>query len=206
MTHQPGISFSNSFLSPFNPPGGRTSNVRSKINMKKHHLPLLLAPTISILASCGPSVTSTESFYRPTVMQTFPPKEKDAHIPILGAIPREKHGMIGTMSFSSGKGTDFNNKCLVHNARKNGADAVIVFSQGSISAQVPFTMLGYTTYQPQTTYSNFSGSAYGTGGYARATGSGVSTTYAPVYNPGFSGVRTIVTTHTEAAFIKFYPK
>lgn len=29
MTHQPAISFSNSFLSPFNPPDGRTSNVRS---------------------------------------------------------------------------------------------------------------------------------------------------------------------------------
>src|SRR5690606_15030478 len=105
-----------------------------------------------LLVSCGASVQSSESYYRPTVMQTFPPKPKDAHIPILASMPKEKGGTIGIMEFSTNKGADFINKCLIHNARKNGGDAVIILAQGSSASQVPFTMPGYTTYQPQTTY------------------------------------------------------
>ena len=79
-----------------------------------------------LLVSCGASVQSSESYYRPTVMQTFPPKPKDAHIPILASMPKEKGGTIGIMEFSTNKGADFINKCLIHNARKNGGDAVII--------------------------------------------------------------------------------
>lgn len=48
MTRQPGISFSISFRSLFNRPGGRTSNVLPKQSMDKR-LPILAA----LMVSCG---------------------------------------------------------------------------------------------------------------------------------------------------------
>jgi hypothetical protein len=151
--------------------------------------------------SCA-SVTETEAFYRPTTLKSFTPKPKNHVIPILGAFPREPHDVIGVMAFTNGRGGDFTNKALQHNARKAGADAVVILRTGSETTQVPYTVPGYTTYQPVVTNSTYRANAYGSGGYASATGYGTSTTNVPVYTPGFSGVRNVTMESVEACMIR----
>ena len=163
-------------------------------------LPAVLGCFLAV--SCAPSMKETEAFYRPTTLQTYPPKPEGTAIPVLGAFPKQKGEIIGRMTFSHGHGADFTNKALQHNARKAGADAVVVLQTGSETSQVPYSVPGYTTYQPVTTNSTFRANAYGTEGYATATGYGTSTTNVPVYHPGFSGVRTVVRESIDACMIK----
>lgn len=162
------------------------------------------------ISSCA-TVSSTSEFYRPLTTETFSPKPKDHPIPILGAAPKQPYTVIGRLSFQSGHGNKFMMESIRYNARKNGADAAIMLDEQSHSEQHSYTVPGYTTTTPVTTYS--SGSAYGSAnyfgmdGYGYATssayGSGVSTTYVPQYHPGYTGVRTVTIQAIDALLIRY---
>lgn len=179
----------------------------------KKNTNLLIAvvlPFLAGLSGCA-MVSSSTQFYRPTTTEIFPEKPKDYKVPILAAPPKQKYEVIGRLSFSAGHGYGYMNKAIEYNARKAGADAVIMLDSSSSAQQYTYTVPGYTTTQPVTTYS--SGSAYGTsnyygsGGYgygsASAYGSSTSTTYVPVYQQGYTGVGTVVRHSIDAAMIVY---
>lgn len=87
---------------------------------------MLLPLTISaVLTGCA-SVAATSQFYFPVTTKIYPPKPKDAPIPILGKAPDERYKVIGRLAFSSDAGWQFMRDSMVYNARANGADAVIL--------------------------------------------------------------------------------
>jgi hypothetical protein len=165
---------------------------------------------LATLPSCE-TVSSTSQFYRPTTTQVYPPKSKDCPIPILGAAPKQKYEVIGRLSFSAGRGYGYMIKAIEYNARQAGADAAILVDSSSNTQQFTYRVPGYTTTQPVTTFSSGSayGSAdyYGAGGYGygsgSAYGSSTSTTYVPVYHPGYTGVGTVVRHSIDAMMIVF---
>ncbi len=78
-----------------------------------------------LLGGCA-SVSSTSDFYLPYTTEVFPPKAKDAPIPILGRAPKERYKAIGRLAFQSDLGWRFMRESMLYNARMNGADAVIL--------------------------------------------------------------------------------
>lgn len=161
---------------------------------------------IVMLTGCE-TVSSTSQFYRPFTTETYPPKPKDHPIPILGAQPKRKFTVLGRLAFSAGNGYGYMIRAIEYNARKVGADAAIMLDSNSSAEQYTYTVPGYTTYQPVTTYSTGHANAnyYGTGGYGygSAYGSGTSTTYVPQYHPGYTGVGTTVRHRIDALLIRF---
>lgn len=81
------------------------------------------------------------------------------------------YALIGYSSFNGG---DINSSSALRHGARVGADVVIVAQQysNSVSGTMPLTLP-----TSQTTYSNYSGNIYGSGGSANYYGSGTSTTY-----------------------------
>ncbi len=155
-----------------------------------------------IIAGCV-SVRDSEQFYHPITLQTYPPRPDNYPIPILAGPPKEKFEVIGRMSFSGGRGNQFMMDCLVYNARRVGADAVILASASTTAHPYSYNLPGYTAQQPVTTYTQATRMYYGSGGYAGyGTASGTSTSYVPVYHPGYSGVGTAFRTSVDAFMIR----
>jgi hypothetical protein len=163
-------------------------------------LQISIALAILLVGCATESITSTQKFYFPLSTRTYPPKPKDAKIPIIAAYPDRPYTAIGRMSFQSGHGWQWMLDAVRYNARLAGADAVVMDTANTTTHQYTYHVPGYTTYQPVTTYGN--ANYYGSGGsYGYATGT--STSYVPEYNPGYSGVGTVLVEHANAVMIKF---
>lgn len=79
------------------------------------------------LAGCA-SVSSTSQYYLSATTKIYPPKDKEAVIPILNQRPKEPYKVIGRLTFATDLGWSFLRKSMIYNARINGADAVILES------------------------------------------------------------------------------
>ena len=77
------------------------------------------------LSGCT-TVESTAIYYLPYSTKVYPPKAKDAPIPILGKAPKRAHTVIGRLAFSTDMGWKFLRESMLYNARMNGADAVVL--------------------------------------------------------------------------------
>lgn len=77
------------------------------------------------LSGCA-SVSSTSAYYLPYTTDVYPPKPKDAPIPILGKAPDRGYKTIGRLAFSTSQGWRFLRESMLYNARANGADAVLL--------------------------------------------------------------------------------
>ncbi len=77
------------------------------------------------LAGCE-TVPSTASYYRARPGADYPPKPKNAVIPILHGSPKRSHKVIGSLRIKTSKDWEFAKESMLFNARGNGADAVIV--------------------------------------------------------------------------------
>jgi len=83
------------------------------------------------------SVESTAVYYTPYSTETYPPKEKDAVIPIVGKPPTEPHQAIGELKFSSNRSYRWLKKSIEYNARRVGAD--LVYMRESSSEPAPYS-------------------------------------------------------------------
>lgn len=72
------------------------------------------------------TVSSTADFYLASTPEIYPPKPKDAPIPILGKSPDRPYKVIGRLRFEASRGWRFMRESMLYNARQNGADAVIL--------------------------------------------------------------------------------
>ncbi len=79
----------------------------------------------AFLAGCYP-LRETEAFYTATTDRIYPPLAKDAPVPIISEPPSWPHQVIGRFTMQSDRGYKFIQRALVHNARQQGADAVIL--------------------------------------------------------------------------------
>lgn len=86
---------------------------------------LFLLLCAAVLAGCQ-SMSSTEVYYTPTGTVSYVPLPKKAVVPVLSEPPAWSHKTIGRFVMESPRGYNFIYRALVHNARKNGADAVVL--------------------------------------------------------------------------------
>lgn len=157
---------------------------------------------MAFLTACV-SVRDSEQFYHPLTLRTYPAKPEKYSIPILAGPPKEKFEVIGRMSFSSGHGNKYMMECLRYNARRAGADAVILADSKTTEHPYSYYVPGYTTQQPVTSYSNASANFYGSGGFSGyGTAYGTSTSYVPVYHEGYSAQGVIFRTQIDAYMIR----
>jgi hypothetical protein len=114
----------------------------------KIHL-LLLVCALALLPAC---VSGTSKYYYPETTRVYPPKPKDFPIPLLKEAPARAYTRIGHMKFSKKTedacGEDFMIRAVEYNARRVGADAVIV-NESSVERK-EITRREPPTYSPPT--------------------------------------------------------
>lgn len=91
--------------------------------MGMHRWSILLA--CMALASCA-SLNDTAVFYTPVSQDAYPPLPKDALVPLLAKPPAWPHRVIGRFDMQTDRGAKFAQKALLFNARRQGADAVMM--------------------------------------------------------------------------------
>jgi len=68
----------------------------------------------------------TAVFYTPTSERFYPPRPKDADIPVVSEPPDWPHEVIGRFALQTDRGYRHVYRAMLHNARRQGADAVIL--------------------------------------------------------------------------------
>ncbi len=161
---------------------------------------LILLATIAVFLSGCASVESTSIYYVPYTVEQYPPKPKDAFIPIIGKPPDRPYKKIGRLAFSSTLGYRFMRRSIDYNARIHGADAVILKDVDSNTqvflTEVPprWDYIPYTSYYPAY-YQNRNG---------RTRAEFVPyTNWQPVFRPGYISPESITTTAIDAEMIVF---
>jgi hypothetical protein len=87
----------------------------------------------------------TEIFYRANSRRAFPPKPENTEVPVLSKAPLGSL-VIGRFQFSTLRGSRFAMEAAKHNARKAGADALLL-------KEFRDWVQPYSYYQPPTWYS-----------------------------------------------------
>jgi len=170
--------------------------------MNQVYSKFLLMAMVSALAGCA-AVSSTAQFYFPVTTDVFPPKPKDAPIPILGKAPDKPHRVIGRLAFRSDLGWKFMRESMLYNARANGADAVILRKADS-KEQVNFTEV-----PARMDWIPVPGPVVAVNGGGKKNGHGNTTYvsypyYMPVFQPGYvrRWVQTIIGIDAEMIVMK----
>lgn len=152
--------------------------------MAKFSTFLLAVFAIAFVSGCA-SVKDTAQYYVSYTTKTFPPKPKDAPIPILGKKPKQPHEVIGRLAFESPWGWKFLRKSMEYNARVNGADAVVLKDESTRTETVVQDVPPQIEYVPVTTWV-WSGN--GRNGNCQSY---PVTTYVPVFRPGYTQVSEV---------------
>lgn len=143
---------------------------------------------LGFLSGCA-SVKSTEQYYIPYTMKTYPPKPPDAFIPIVGKPPREGYVTIGRLAFQSYNGWNFMRKSMIYNAQIHGADAVVLKDVSSNTQTAFYQVPPQFNYVPVT------------GTYCKNGKSYTYTNFIPVYQPGYLQPYTSTITAIDAEMI-----
>ncbi len=80
----------------------------------------------TVLVFSGCSIQRTSRHYFPLVAHTYPAKPSTVQVPILDKPPKQHYLPIGKMNFETDNGMGFIYQSMQYNARKHGADAVIL--------------------------------------------------------------------------------
>jgi len=180
----------------------------SKVSMTKfatHRLlPLLFFATV--VSGCQ-SVSSTTQFYRPTTAQVYPSKTKDYEVPIFAKPPDRPYTVIGRLRFTANSNYNFMIRAIQYNTRIHGGDAAIMLHEDTEQRPYNYYVPGYTSYFPVTTYSagvaNTKYCGPGNPGSRSEYGTSTSTTYIPVFNPGYMSVGMLTLHSIDASIIRY---
>jgi hypothetical protein len=151
------------------------------------------------LIGCA-SVESTAIYYTSYTLDQYPPKPKDAFIPVIGKAPDRPFRKIGRLAFSSDLGYRFMRQSIDYNARQNGADAVILHDVDSITQTFLTEVPPSWDYVPVTSYNTYDVDGCRGGGYG---GVQPVTNWVPVFQPGYIQPTTVTTTTIDAEMIVF---
>ena len=155
-------------------------------------LSLIPALTVLLLLPGCVSVKSTAVFYTPSTNVVYPPKPKDAVIPVMNQPPPLSYAEIGRFSFQSDLGYPFMMRAIQYNARRVGADAVLI--KDSRSWTIPYLYSVPPTLGWIPVGGWYGGGCGGWYGGAAAV---------PVWYPGYSGVSYDTFTGIDARMIIF---
>jgi len=146
-----------------------------------------VAVAMVLLQACA-SVSSTAVFYQPTTANYYPPKPSNAIIPILNAPPVRPYFEIGRFAFQTTLGYPFAINSVIYNARRAGADAVIVKNCQNWSVPYSYVVPPTVGYVPVGGYGGYSGYGGRYGGRCRGWGGGYyGGGVVPVVYPGYAG-------------------
>ena len=162
---------------------------------------ILLGVFAVACVGCG-SVYQTEKYYHPAPGVAYAPKPQGTEIPILHEFPKKPHEVIGTFGFDSSEGVGFVYAALAHNARKAGADAVVITKvEGKTTTRLEINP-GFTYYRPAVTTSTVQTTYDRAGDFETRTSRATSTANVPIHVPGSVEPRSVTIDRTEAVMIK----
>jgi hypothetical protein len=176
--------------------------------MLKSGLPrVLLALVFATVVSGCQSVSSTTQFYRPVTAQVYPSKPKNYDAPIFAKAPDRPYRVIGRLRFTANSGYNFMIRAIQYNTRIHGGDAAIMLHEDTEQRPYNYYVPGYTSYYPVTTYSagvaNTKYCGPGSPGSRSEYGTSTSTTYIPVFNPGYMSVGMLTLHSIDASIIRY---
>ncbi len=129
--------------------------------------------SIALWMSGCASVRSTAQFYIPTTTKRYPPKAKDAEVPLYGKAPDKPYSTIGKLVFESDQGWRFLRKSMEYNARIHGADAIYL-KNTRVREQMRYVEVPpQTDWVPYPVYYRSNGQIYSR------------TNWLPVFRPGY---------------------
>ena len=150
--------------------------------MKRIHLQLI-SGLMLLLSGCA-SVSSTAVFYQPTTANYYPPKPSTVVIPMLNTPPTRPYFEIGRFAFQTTLGYPFAINSVIYNARRAGADAVIIKNCQNWSVPYSYVVPPTVGYVPVGGGGWYGGRCGWGGGWGGGYyGGGV----VPVVYPGYAG-------------------
>ena len=155
---------------------------------------LLTGALILLIPGCV-SVKSTAVFYVPSTNAVYPPKPSSAVIPVMSSPPSRPYSEIGRLSCQSDLAYPFMMRAVEYNARRAGADAVII--KECRSWTIPYLY----SVPPSLAWIPVGGGWYG----GRCGGWYGGAAAVPVWYPGYSGVSYDTFTGLDARMIVFRP-
>jgi len=151
------------------------------------------------LALCGcASLEETAVFYTPSSPDYYPPWPKDTQLPLLGEPPPWRSRVIGTFDMETDRGPKFARKALLFNARRQGADAVVM-------RHLKYDVRRNYNYIPPR-WDNVPVTNYWNQWVQNNKGKWVNvpqpyTTFIPIYRPGRVVVDDVLWTHVRADMV-----
>jgi len=144
---------------------------------------IAFATAAVVLTACS-SLKETTAYFRPTTLERFDPLPRDAQIPILAEMPRgTRYQTIGQFHFQSTRPWPFFVKSMEFNARRNGANAVLLRDSWSETFRDIVVVPPRTDWVPVTTFSS-----------SRHSRPHTRTIWVPEFRPGYTyPVRTTLT-------------
>ena len=179
-------------MTPANPHRLSRGPCCERITPVKWLIPILTLLCALLLQACV-SVKSTAVYYTPSTSVVYPPKPDQAVIPIMNQPPSRPYAEIGRFSFQTGFGYPFLMRAVEYNARRAGADAVLIREIKSWTIPRPYSVPPTMGWIPV-------GGWYG-GGCGAGYAGGVQAV--PVIYPGYSGVNYDSYTGVDARMIIF---
>lgn len=148
-------------------------------------------------AGCA-NLEQTTVFYTPAGADYYAPLPEDAAVPVLAQPPPWSNRLIGRFDMATPHGPKFAREALLFNARRQGADAVVVRDLGyDVRRSYNYVPPSWTSV-PVTTYGNQC--------VQNKKGKWVNktqpyTTFVPIYRPGGVTVNDVMWTHVHADMV-----
>jgi hypothetical protein len=152
---------------------------------------------VLVLPGCA-NLEQTVVFYTPVGPEYYPPLDKEAYVPILAQAPPWGSRVIGKFDMQTARGPKFARQALLFNARRQGADAVVMRDLG-------YDLRRTYNYIPPS-WNNVPVTNYYNQWVQNKKGKWVNqpqayTTFVPVYRPGGVQVNDVMWTHVRAEMV-----
>ena len=149
------------------------------------------------LAGCA-NLQETAVFYTPVSPQYYPPLEKKAFVPILSQSPPWRSRVIGNFDMETDRGPKFAREALLFNARRQGADAVVMRGlKYDVRRTYNYIPPSWTSYPVTNYYNQWVQNNKGKWVNQPQT----YTTFIPIYRPGGVVVDDVMWTHVRADMV-----
>lgn len=165
--------------------------------MENRRISLLWIAACIFLGGCA-NFEQTAVFYTPNSEDCYAPLPEDAAVPVVAQPPAWPNRVIGRFDMATPRGPKFAHKALLFNARRQGADAVVVRELGyDVRRSYNYVPPSWTS-APVTTYGNQ--------WVQNKKGKWVNqpqtyTTFVPIYQPGGVNVNDVMWTRVHADMV-----
>ena len=158
---------------------------------------LMLVPLIAAVAGCA-NLEQTAVFYTPVSSEYYTPLDKKAFVPVLAQPPSWRSRVIGNFDMQTDRGPKFAREALLFNARRQGADAVVMRDLGyDLRRTYNYIPPSWDSYPVTNFYNQWVQNNKG----KWVNQPQAYTTFVPIYRPGGVQVNDVMWTRVRADMV-----